>query len=575
MQLVDSIELIQRLKLWDKLSGQWIDFKLWPIQVKWVHCLHAELKLLALKKRQVGWSQLTGADSLIQALSLENFTTLALSISGDDASVLLDRIRGMYQQIPTPTDLMYMKKEGVPVDAVYEYLVALKHHNKIRKGAEAGEEMIFASGSSIVSLSAQKGRGRTANRVILDEMGFYTTREAKTTLGRVMKSIAPTLERSGGQLIGITTANGRGPHYKMWMDSINGKTKYKSFFVSCWDDPDFTQSKRDDIIAEHGNDHANQEYPRTYQEAFLASGRPRFDNAAVGFYEVKRVSEVRFRGDLLEDTEEITENNKGNLRIINKYDLTGQYVIMCDVSEGLAKGDFSVAKVFNRRTWAQDAEWHGHIEHALFGTIMAKLGRMYNNALIICEANNHGHSAITQLRNVEKYPYSLIFEHNIVVKPTPDEDFRDPNKRMGWRTTPKTRPMIINALAKALIKKVIPNLLDDDVSEISTFIIKDNGKAEAEDGCFDDRVIVLSIAYYLFQNETFQSFYQLIERKDHEVCKICQHYKLEHRDDTQGICQLSKRVCIDNSWCSQWQQWMPEDDSNLFLDETYSKYIKA
>ena len=101
--------------------------------------------------------------------------------------------------------------------------------------------MVFSNGSSLVSLSAQKGRGRTADRVILDEMAFYTLRRAKIQLAEVMKSIAPTLERSQGQMVGITTGNGRGQHYSMWMDAINGISKFMTFFVSCWDDPDFDE----------------------------------------------------------------------------------------------------------------------------------------------------------------------------------------------------------------------------------------------------------------------------------------------------------------------------------------------
>ena len=481
--------MVQRLNLWDKKTGKWIKFKLWPIQREWLLALHQHLRLLGLKKRQVGWSQLTGADSLIQCMAMENFTTLALSMSADDAKVLLSRIRGMYQQIPGPEKFIELQKLGV-VDEHDEQLVAMKQINKVIKGADAGDEMVFTNGSSLVSLSAQKGRGRTADRVILDEMAFYTLRHAKVNLSDVMKSIAPTIERAEGQLVGITTANGRGEHYDLWMDAINKKNNFKTFFVSCWDDPDFTKQKRLDIVADYGLDHANQEYPRTYKEAFLASGRPRFDTIALDYYQENRKLEPIFRGDLLEDADEIVENSKGNFKVIKKLNLTGQYAIVADVSEGLQKGDYSVAKIFNRYNWEQTAEWHGHIEHALFGTILAKLGRMFNNALIIPEANNHGHSAITQLRNVELYPDELIFEHNIVISPSPDEDFRDPNRRMGWRTTPKTRPLVINSLAKALIKKLVPHLLLEDIDELFSFVIHANGKAEAEDKCFDDRCFI-------------------------------------------------------------------------------------
>ena len=572
MIFANSIPLIEKLQLWDKKSNKWIPFKLWPIQVSWVNFLHQHLKVLSLKKRQVGWSQVCGADSLIQCMLKENFTVLALSITGDDARVFLDRIRGMHQQIPTPDEYSQQLKDGKAPDKHMMELVTMKHVNRVTKGADAGDEMVFSSGSSIVSLSAQKGRGRTADRVILDEMAFYTSRNAKIDLATVLKSIAPTLERAEGQLVGITTANGRGQQYDMWMGSINGTNNFKNFFVSCWDDPDFTEEKRRKIIEDHGEDHANQEYPRTWKEAFLASGRPRFESHELDWYEMNRQLEPIFRGDLLEDVDEITENSKGNFKVYQKYKQIGQYMIVADVAEGLEKGDYSVAKVLDRYTWEVVAEWHGHIEHALFGTILAKMGRMYNNAIQIPEANNHGHSAITQLRYGEKYPEQLIFEHNIVMKPTPDEDFRDPNRRKGWRTTPKTRPLIINALAKAILKHTIPCLCKEDISELFSFVIHPNGKAEAEDKCFDDRVIVLGIAYYLLQNETFQQFYPFEQKKEHEICGICQHFRVKERDDKDGICQQSKRKCKPVSWCSLYEKFEYEDDSDLFLDKTYSDY---
>jgi len=479
----------------------------------------------------------------------------------------------MYQQIPTPERFINMQKMGLPVDEHDEELVILKQANKIKKGLEAGDEMVFENGSSIVSLSAQKGRGRTADRVILDEMAFYTLRTSKIALSEVMKSIAPTLERSEGQLIGITTANGRGEHYDMYMDGVNGKNNFVPFFISCWDDPDFTQAKRNTIVEDYGEDHASQEYPRTFKEAFLASGRPRFDTRALDYYQTERISELIFRGDLMEDVDEIIENSKGNFKVTTKYQLIGQYVIVADVSEGLEKGDYSVAKVFNRKNWEQVSQWHGHIEHALFGTILGKLGRMYNNSLIIPEANNHGHSAITQLRNVEMYPEELIFEHNIIMKPTPDEDFRDPNRRMGWRTTPKTRPLVINALAKALIKKLIPHLLPEDIDELFSFVIHANGKAEAEDKCFDDRVMTLAIAYYLFQNDTFQAFYPVQERKNHELCGICQEFRREDKEAIHGKCLASGRTCKDKSYCILYEQWQPESDEDLLKSDRFSSYI--
>ena len=65
------------------------------------------------------------------------------------------------------------------------------------------------------------------------------------------------------------------------------------------------------------------------------------------------------------------------------------YVIGADVAEGLETGDYSCAQVLDRRDLCQVSEWHGHTDPDLFGEELAKLGRLYNSAMIGCEVNNH------------------------------------------------------------------------------------------------------------------------------------------------------------------------------------------
>lgn len=112
MILCDCEKYIERLQLWDKRFSKWIPFKLWPIQKQWMKQLYSKRLLIALKKRQMGWSQLTGADSLVQCMFRPNFTVLVLSISADDARVFLDRIRDMYRRIISPEELTYCQIAG-------------------------------------------------------------------------------------------------------------------------------------------------------------------------------------------------------------------------------------------------------------------------------------------------------------------------------------------------------------------------------------------------------------------------------------------------------------------------------
>jgi len=489
-------------------------FILWIRQTQFLDVLHTykPKRVIILKKRQTGISQLTGADSLAQCMILEGFTVLILSKSGPDAKEYLKRVSDMYKTIP-------------------EELRVLSPLIK-----DTQEEMMFQNGSRLVSLPANRGAGFTADRVIIDEAAFITRSETKIDLKTVFQRVEPTLDKSEGQLILISTANGNNLFARYYRRAKAELSNYKAFFFSCYDDPTFSEAKRLEIIKDNDEDHANQEYPRTDTEAFLSSGRPRFNIQKLEEYQETKLYEVKLRGDMdLEDN--ITENPKGYIKFFRKYKPDGQYIIIADVAEGLEHGDYSCGKVIDLITWEQVAEWHGHIEHNEFGTELVKLARHYNNAVIVVENNNHGNSTITQIRKVELYPEELIFESNYA-KEKADDDFKTPEKRFGWMTTVRTKKVIIDNLAKLLNDGMIPGLTEDDIDELSTYVIDAKGATNAEDDCFDDRVMTLAIAYYVIQ-------FIEIQNKPHTAgCESCEFFQAN-----LSMCLQTKRKACLEQWC--------------------------
>lgn len=526
MRLINSLPFIEQLQLWDKKAEQYIQFKLWPRQKELHEVILSHRFIILLKKRQVGATQLVCADSLIQCKYQENFTTLLLSKTGDDATVALARVRPMHLSLPEEV-------RGI---------------NPIIKGEETGEELHFTSGSSFVSLPAIKGRGRTANRVIIDEGAFIVPRISHTTLEDVLMAVVPTVEKAEGQIIIISTANGMGKYQEMFAKAMAGKSNYKPFFFDCYSDPTFTPEKRVQIVKDYGEDHANSEYPRTWQEAFLSSGRPRFDRKVLQEYENNKLIPI-VRGEITDKG--VEKNDRGAMLFFQKKIDNGQYAVFADVAEGLEGGDYSCAKVFNIANWEQIAEWHGHVEHAEFGSVLARIGRHYNNAQICPEANNHGAATIIQLRNVEKYPEKLIFESSFM-KLRPDDDYKNPEKRFGWYTTTRTKKIIIDNLAQMLNKKEIAGLSEQDIGELFTYIIENNGSTNAEQNCNDDRVMTLAIACYVLR------FLKYRETKQWEICLGCQHY-----DEEVKTCKKTGRICKSSSYCILFtdiqRQWKSEE----------------
>ncbi len=93
----------------------------------------------------------------------------------------------------------------------------------------------------------------------------------------------------------------------------------------------------------------------------------------------------------------------GDLRVWEMPQAGVEYVIGGDISEGLPKGAWSVGCILRLPDRTQVAEWRGKIPPIRFGSVLARLGRMYNTAYLVPEANNHGIATISHLVNEENY----------------------------------------------------------------------------------------------------------------------------------------------------------------------------
>ena len=546
MQLViDTQKLIEKMQLFDKRSSQWIYFNLWPRQVEFLDILHNNLKVIICKKRQTGMSQLTGADSLAQCMIQEQFTVLVLSKTGPDAKEYLRRVSGMFNSLPEQVkELSPIEKDGV-------------------------EEMVFENGSRIKSMCASSGAGYTADRVIIDEAAKITKKVTKITLEEVLTNVEPTVDKAKGQLILISTAWGRNTFWFYFYQAKKKLSSFAAFFFSCWDDPTFKPADREQIEKDHGKDHVNQEYPENDRQAFLSSGRPRFNKDSMQAYEKNALIPI-WTGILQDDSDELLEDENGNFQIFQSIEPRTQYMVVADISEGieneLKDPDYSHVKVFKISTAQQVAAYHVRRDPAVIGTSMCRLGRWWNNALLVVERNNHGIGTLVQIRNVELYPEILIFEHDLILKEKRDSDYKKPVPRLGWLTSKTTRPIIIDNFANMVREKSIPALAADDVEEGYSFeIIK--GKAQANESSHDDRILCLCIAYYLLTLDAFYVHYPLLKPKSHECCANCKYSIIE--EGATNICQQTKKNFLkSNDWCVMWEEFLYSNDEFAHINHT-------
>lgn len=251
-----------------------------------------------------------------------------------------------------------------------------------------------------------------------------------------------------------------------------------------------------------------QEYPSTWQEAFIASGKNVFDALALQEMEkdAEPVEETEYYnlrpGESHEDyilervpyeAQEQADDftYKAPLKIW-KHPIPGhEYAIGGDVAEGLKDGDFSVADVVDQTTMETVARWRGHIDPDKFGELLGALGTYYNYALIGVEVNNHGLTTIQKLRDTF---YTNLFKRDKGY----DEDFEEPTSNLGWKTDVKTKRLAIDDLIGLIRERTV---IDKDpvfIDEAFAFVRDERGRMNAEKGEHDDTVMAKAIAFQLF-----------------------------------------------------------------------------
>lgn len=253
-----------------------------------------------------------------------------------------------------------------------------------------------------------------------------------------------------------------------------------------------------------------QEYPSTWQEAFIASGKNVFNPLAlqemekdatpledVDYYKITPLEDRPYEEFELEkvsyEPNETPDDftYKAPLKIWEKPQPYKEYVIGADVAEGLKGGDFSVATVVDISTMEVVARWRGHCDPDKFGEILGALGTYYNYALIGVEVNNHGLTTVQKLRDTF---YTNLYKRDRGY----DEEWETPTVNLGWKTDMRTKRLMIDDLIKLVRERVIKDKDIVFINEAFSYVRDERGRMNAEEGSHDDVVMSTAIAYQLF-----------------------------------------------------------------------------
>lgn len=444
---------------------------------------------VVLKSRQIGFSTLELARDLQFALSNPGTTTLVVGAEKEASNKLFLQLRTMFYGL---------RDFGIAPRTKYDNVREL-YFPSLESSVR-----VLESGSS-ESAAEKKGRSGTVHRLHSTETAFYSY--GTTTMGALLNCVPPT-----GEVIIESTPNGaQGMFYDLCQMAMAGNGEYRFHF---WPwlvheeyrrtprmgfDPRPRDSHEEKMRSMGANDSqiqwwrdqvdnpmvgldkALQEYPIDAISCFRRSGRPFIDQDALDWL----VSLVR-------EPLRKEPRSGGVLRVHAEPDPKKRYSMGADVSEGVDE-DKSALTVVDDATGDVVAYWESPIiAPGDFGVECGRIARMYNMALVGIERNNHGHAANEALVNREMYPASRIF-------------YFHGDGKIGWPTTPQTRPILFDELAADIRGRIAVSPEMVHATEARTIIWDKDGKPRAQgkgtkNGSKDDGFISWAIARQVRQS---------------------------------------------------------------------------
>lgn len=432
-------------------GGGTMPFTLWPAQEVVARDLTANRLVLILKARQLGISWICCAYALWICLFQPGKVVIFLSKGELEAIELLRRVSVLFARLPETL------KANLP-------------------GLQKGNTSLLAwnNESRVQSLASSKGAGRsfTASLVVMDEAAHLTW------ASEIYTALKPTID-GGGQLIVLSTANGIGNLFHLlWTRAVAKLNQFHTIFLD-WRarpgrDEAWYNATRDDS-PDPGL--MKQEYPASPQEAFLASGRLRFQPEWTEAQAENFTLPLFILPPKLAALKETAETGRrGTLSIYELPQPGRNYILAADIAEGLETGDYDAGVVIDSETRVEMASLHGHWEPDAFGEMLGALGGFYNNALVAPERNNHGHATIAALRRIH-YP-------NL---------YKAEDDKFGWLTNLKTKPLSIDALAETLRDGHCTVRTPAALNEMQIYKVLDDGKTGSPHGYHDDFVMAWAL----------------------------------------------------------------------------------
>jgi len=350
------------VKIYDATRAVWIPFKLWAKQVGALYQIQDERLVIILKARQLGMTWLCLSFILWLMLFKPAVTGLLFSRRDEEAQYLLDRMKEMYNRLPN-----WMQARRVQISNAHMWQLS--------------------NGSVAYGFPTTAGDSYTASVALIDEADLVPD------LDRLLNAVKPTID-GGGRMIMLSRSDNADPtstFKRMYKAARSGSSPWKSIFLP-WDarpdrDAAWYEAQKQDVMSRDGVlDALYKQYPSTDEEALQA---PTMD---------KRIP-LAWLQKCFVPLESLTDNGLGlpGLRMYKEPEWFSRYVIGADPAEGNPTSDPSSLHVLEATTGEEVAMFTDRIQPVAFAETIRQISKYYNNAGVLVERNNHGHSVIGHL----------------------------------------------------------------------------------------------------------------------------------------------------------------------------------
>ena len=472
---------------------------------------HKPVRIVILKARQMGFSTLTEAILFKDTVTKFNRRTGIITHLDTATTNLFNMSKLMYENLPK--ELKPSIKASNAKELVFD--------NDTGTGLKSKIKCMTAGTSGV-------GRSDTFDNLHLSELAFWQG-DVKETLTGLFQAV-PNLPNT--MIIIESTANGYETFKEIWDRAVSGESDFIPVFVA-WYEMDeykmpysgFKLTPEEEKLKDQYNlsneqlewrrwcirnncngdvDQFKQEYPSNPEEAFLSTGNCIFDKEQI----IERLSnplKPLRKGYFTYDEEKATlgrmenikwvEDRNGYISIFKIPNQFNKYVIGGDTA-GDTLGDFFTGIVVESESQEQVATLYMQTDEDLYAKQMYCLGYYYKHiyrtgkiepALMSIEVN---FSTYPQ-KELERLGYDNFYIREIV-----DRYDKELEHRYGFRTTRQTKPIILSNLVQ-IVRENVDKINDGRIlREMLTFVRKDDGKQEAENGFHDDLVMGTAIAFY-------------------------------------------------------------------------------